>query len=273
MGAMFDGVQQFTTAMMQMGDTSQGVWNGIASGIQAAASVMSFASKKSISDIDKQIAAEKKRDGQSVASKKKIAQMEAKKAKETEKQQRTAIIANTAVGIMSALATSGNIYAGIALAAVVAGMGVMQLSALDSGSIADPSGSANIGKLELGSRQNQIDTSQGASGGELAYMRGSQGVGGIQDFVPRARGSAMSPNVGYITGEHGTELVSSSNGSSSVTSTEELEDMSTQKSSSGLALTINALDAQSILDRAAEIFEAVELEANAKGYSLSRIAL
>lgn len=273
MGAMFDGLQQFTTAMVQLGDTSQGVWNGVASGIQAAAGVMSYTSQKAISDIDKQISAEKKRDGQSEASKKKIAQLEAKKAKETEKQQRTAIIANTAVGIMSALATSGNIYAGIALAAVVAGMGAMQLSALDSGTIADPAGSANIGKLELGSRENNIDVSQAATGGELAYIRGSRGTGGIQDFVPRARGSSMSPNIGYITGEHGAEVVRSSGTSNSVTNAEDLTDLANtkSKSSGGLALTINALDAQSILDRASEIFAAVESEANSKGFTLTRI--
>lgn len=272
MGSMFDGVQNFAVALTQMGDTSESVWNGVASGIQAAAGVMSFASQKAIADIDKQISAEKKRDGKTAASKKKIAQMEAQKAKETEKQQRTAIIANTAVGIMSALATSGNIYAGIALAAVVAGMGAMQLSALDSGTIADPA-SANIGKLELGGRENKIDVSQSASGGELSYMRGGRGTGGIQDFVPRARGSNTSPNVGYATGEHGMEVVSGGAAAGKVSSTEELKDMSTGKTSAGLSLTIQALDAQSIIDRASEIFDAVESEANSKGFTLTNAAL
>lgn len=269
MGAMFDGLQQFTTALIQVGDTSQGVWNGVAAGIQAAAGVMSFASQKAIGDIDKQIEAEKKRDGQSEASKKKIAQLEAKKAKETEKQQRTAIIANTAVGIMSAIATSGNIYAGLALAGVVAAMGVMQLSALDSSSISDPAG-ASVGKLELGSRQNNIDVGQAATGGELAYIRGDRGMGSAQDFVPRARGSIMSPNVSYATGEHGTEIVSS-NLPSSVTSAENIDISSGSGKLMQLNLSISALDSQSILDRAADIWEAIESEANSKGFTLNKV--
>lgn len=269
MGAMFDGLQSFTTALIQVGETSQGVWNGVASGIQAAAGVMSFMSQKAIGDIDKQIAAEKKRDGQSEASKKKIAQLEAKKAKETEKQQRTAIIANTAVGIMSALATSGNIYAGIALAAVVAGMGAMQLAALDSGSIADPAGANSVGKLELGSRENNIDVGQAATGGELSYIRGSKGTGGIQDFVPRARGSMTSPNVSYATGEHGSEVVSSDI-SKRITTAEEVSNV-TKTNNTPFNLTINAFDSQSIMDRASDIWDAVEAEANSKGFTLTRI--
>lgn len=269
MGAMFDGLQKFTVALVQMGDTSQGVWNGVAAGIQAAAGVMAFTSQQAIQDIDRQIAAEKKKDGQTEASRKKIAQLEAKKAKENEKQQRAAIIANTAVGIMSAIATSGNIYAGLALAAVVAAMGAMQLSALDSGSVADPNAANNVGKLELGSRENIVDVRQGATSGELSYIRGQQGIGGIQDFVPRARGGNNSPRVGYITSEHGAEVVSSSTGGTSVTSTESINE-STRLKQATFQLNISAMDAQSFLDRASDLFAAVEAEANAKGFTLSR---
>jgi hypothetical protein len=270
MGAMFDGLQNFTVALQQVGKTSQGVWNAVGSGIQAAAGVMSMMSQKAVGEIDNQIAAEKKRDGKSETSKKKIAQLEVQKAKETQKAQRTAIIANTAVGIMSAISTSGNIYAGLAMAAVVAAMGITQLSALDSGSISEPT-AGNIGKLELGSRQNNVDVGQAATGGELSYIRGAQGTGGANDFVPRARGSKMSPNVGYMTGEHGAEVVSSMGGSNSVTSTENTEySNSSLNKMGGVSLVIQAIDTQSILDRAAEIFAAVESEANSKGFTLTR---
>jgi hypothetical protein len=269
---MFDQLQNFATALTQVGKSSQSVWNTVGSGIQAVASIMSYSSQKAMGDIDSQIEAEKKRDGKSEESQKKIAKLEAKKRAENLKAQRQAIIANTAVGIMSAISTAGNIYAGLALAAVVAAMGITQLSALDSGSIAQAD-SSDPTKLELGSRQNSIDVSKSANAGELSYIRGDKGTGSIQDFVPRARGSNMNPNVKYVTGEHGTEVVATSLQGKKVTNTEGL-DNSNSNSNSGapISLTIQAMDSQSIIDRSEDIFNSLEVAAKARGYTLSRLS-
>jgi len=272
MGSMFDSLQQFIVGLDQVGKSSESAWNSVSMGIQAAASIASFASSQTIKDIDAQIAAEKKKDGKSEASRKKIAQLEAKKQKENIKMQRQSIIANTAVGIMSAIATAGTIGAGLALAAVVAAMGAMQLSSLESSSIPSADVSGDPTKLELGSRDNKVDVSRGSTMGELSYLRGSQGVGGIQDFIPRARGSALTPNVKYITGEHGAEPVSTSMQGMSVTKN---EDTKTVKAGFGasptLQFNISAIDSQSVIDRAGDIYAAVEAEANARGYTLSRL--
>ena len=267
MGEMFDGLQNFAVALNQVGSTSESVWNGVSAGVQAASGVMSFMADKAVSDIDKQIAAEKARDGESTASLKKIAALEAKQAKIKESAQKKQIIANTAVGIMQALSTSTDIYSGMALAAIVAGMGAMQLSAVESSTMAAVDGT-DITSLELGERSNAVDLSRGATSGELNYIRGSSGVGGIQDFVPRARGSTMSPNVRYISGEHGTEVVQSTSSGSSVSSNE--EETSSKKNSTGikLSLSINALDSKSIVDRSEDIFLALEEAAQARGFSL-----
>jgi len=268
MGSMFDGLEKFTYALKNMGNTSEGVWNGVSSGIQAAAGVMSFMSDQAIQDIDKQIEAEKKKDGKSAESKKKIAQLEAKRKNEEMKAKRISIVSSTAAGIMQSFAQLGPW--GAVPAAMIAAMGAMQLSSLDSGTVADPSGAGNIGKLELGSRDNVVNLDKGATSGELNYVRGNSGVGGIQDFVPRARGNNMSPNVSYATGEHGIEVVSSDSSRTSVTSAENVDGTSSGRKGIGMALTINALDSQSVIDRAAEIFAAVEAEANSRGYTLER---
>lgn len=272
MGSMFDSLQQFVVALDQVGKTSESTWNAVSFGIQAAASMASFASSQAIKDIDSQIAAEKKKDGKSEASRKKIAQLEAKKHKENLKMQRQSIIANTATGIMSAISTAGNIYAGLALAAVVAAMGAMQLSSLDSGSMPSGDISGDPTKLELGGRDNSVDVSRGPGAGELEYIRGGRGVGSIQDFIPRARGSAITPNVKYITGEHGAEPVSTSMQGMSVTKNEDAEIVKAGSGSSPtLQFNISAIDSQSVIDRAGDIYAAVEAEANARGYTLSRL--
>lgn len=265
MTTMITNLERFTYSLMQVGDSSQSVWNSVTAGIQAAAGIMALSSQQAISEIDKQIAAEKKRDGQSETSRKKIAQLEAKRQKEEIKGKRISIISSTAAGIMQSFAQLGPW--GAIPAAFIAAMGAMQLSALDSDSIVDP-GSSNIGKLELGSRENKVDVGMGTTSGELAFIRGQQGVGGIQDFVPRARGSSLSPRVGYITGEHGLEVVGSTSGGATVTSNEEVKKSESSKSAI-FQLNISAMDTQSFIDRAGDLFLAVEAEANARGFTLS----
>lgn len=83
----------------------------------------------------------------------------------------------------------------------------------------------------------------------------------------------MNPNVKYVTGEHGTEVVATSLQGKKVTNTEGL-DNSNSNSNSGapISLTIQAMDSQSIIDRSEDIFNSLEVAAKARGYTLSRLS-
>jgi len=188
-----------------VGDTIGAVNNMIQKSIQA-----------SIAKLDKQIAAEKKRDGKSAQSVAKIQAMEKKKeamqrkAFETNKKMLMAqTIANTAAGIMRAIAEGG--IAGIVIGAIIAAMGAAQLAIIASqkfeggGTSAPPPPS----KINVGKRQTSVDlaTSKSASG-ELGYLRGGMGTGGPENFKPTGRfsGGDATAGVGVVVGEQGPEL-------------------------------------------------------------------
>ena len=65
--------------------------------------------------------------------------------------------------------------------------------------------------IEVGKRDNRVDTAKGATGGELAFLRGAQGVGSnANSFIP---GGAAGMKRGYasggeiLVGERGPEIV------------------------------------------------------------------
>ena len=186
--------------------------------ISAIGSIQAAASDQRVAALESEIAAEKKRDGVTKESKAKIAALEAKAEKEKrkaferdKKAKMAATVMNTAASIMSSMAApwpSNFIFA--AMAAV---MGAAQLAAIASTSYQGGASSAPQGPtaLSLGERTSTIDlaTSKSASG-ELGYMRGESGIGGIGEFKPaftgakyRATGGATA---GYIVGEQGPEL-------------------------------------------------------------------
>lgn len=189
-------------------------FGAIASTIGALAQASKAKTDQVVAGLDKEIAAEKKRDGVSSASQAKIAKLEAKKENakrkgfERDKKLKIAqTIMATASGIMQAF-EMGPILGPI-FGAMVAATGSMQLSIIKgmtySGGGSSPSGPS---KISVGKRDNKVDLAQSNSAlGELAYMRGASGVGtGASNFKPAFSGYKHRAGGGYVVGEQGPEV-------------------------------------------------------------------
>jgi hypothetical protein len=180
-------------------------------------------SKAQIGEIDKQIEAEKKRDGKSAASVAKIAAMEkkkdalARKAFNTNKKlQMAQVVMNTASGMMKAYSDFDG-FTATALAAMIGALGAAQLAIISKtsyqGGAQNIEAAANTA-LTIGKRGNSVDVSGGASAGELAYLRGDRGVGtNANNFTPGGamgrKGYANGAD-GIVVGERGPEVISPS---------------------------------------------------------------
>jgi hypothetical protein len=186
--------------------------------MNAVNSTMQAYSKQRIAEIDKSIAAEQKRDGKSKESLEKIKQFQKKKdeigrkAFEMDKKFKIATtVMNTATGIMQAYANYEPLTA-TALAAVIGGLGMAQIGIIKKTqyqSTATDVPSANTA-LTIGSRSNNVDVAQNATGGELNYLRGGGtsgtnlgGAGGAMGRKGYANGGE-----GIVVGERGPEVIS-----------------------------------------------------------------
>ena len=192
----------------------------VASTIGAVNSIIQQQSAATVAGIDKEIEAEKKRDGKSAASLQKIQALEKKKenekrkAFETNKKMMTAqAIASTAAGVVGALGQASFGPWNIAMAAIVGAMGAAQVAIIQGTSYNGGGSSGGAGQpssISVGERRNSVDMakSQGA-GGELAYMRGAKGIGGPENFTPAFAGyrnRAEGGNTAFMVGEQGPEL-------------------------------------------------------------------
>ena len=210
------------TAAFESGATGMekaaGIAQAVGDSIGAVNSIMQASISASIAKLDEQIAAEKKRDGKSAQSVAKIQAMEKKqeglkrKAFETNKKMLMAqTVANTAAGIMSAIATKG--VAGIVIGSIIAAMGAAQLAIISGTSYQGGSGSsgANVPKsISVGKRDSSVDLAKSSGGaGELGYLRGESGTGGPENFkrgFAGVRYRAEGGNAGIVVGEQGPEL-------------------------------------------------------------------
>ena len=203
------------------GLTMQTAMQAVGATISAIGAMQQARAKQAVSAIDKEIAAEKKKDGKSKESIAKIKALEAKKEKikrkafEQDKKMKMAqVIMSTATAVMQTLSQGG--FFAIPLAAIVAAMGAAQLAAISSSqyqgggsSIAD-AGSSGPTQIKVGERRTTTDLakSQGAAG-ELAYFRGARGIGGPENFRPAASGMkyrANGGNTAFMVGEQGPEM-------------------------------------------------------------------
>ena len=199
-------------------DKAIGAMGVLGSAISSIGAIQKASSDARIRALDQEIAAEKKRDGNSAASQARIKELEKKKvaaqrkAFEQEKKMKMAsTIINTATAAMRAVAEFGPLIGGIMAAAMVA-MGAKQL-AIISGTTFQGGGSSVGGgptAISAGNRRNSIDMarSQGARG-ELAYMRGESGIGGPENFRPAFGGyknRAEGGSAAFMVGEQGPEL-------------------------------------------------------------------
>lgn len=227
--AWFSAAEGIRNALAQVGEDGKVTFQGmmqagvaaaqaISSTLSAIMSIQAASSRSRIAAIDREIEAEKKRDGQSAKSVAKINSLEKKKeaqkrkAFESNKKMMMAqTVVNTAAAIMTALATSGEIWTGIVMAALAAAMGAAQLAVI-SGTSYDGGGAGGISgpsKISVGERANTVDLAKSRSpSGELAYMRGESGYGtGASNYIPGAfTGRATGGNTAYMVGEQGPEL-------------------------------------------------------------------
>lgn len=228
--AMRNSWKDFTTVL-----TGDDLGAKIAGGLEVAAQainmvqgILKASSDAKIAMIDKEIAAEQKRDGKSASSVAKIAEMEKKKqtlAKKSfdvqKKLQMAQIVVSTAAAIAGALSMPPIPGApwNIALASMMGALGAAQLAIVagtsfdGGGSISAPSGPST---LSIGKQSSSVDLAKGANanaGGEVGFLRGSTGQGSsAADY--RTIGSAYGGEMvrgygsrGFVVGEKGPEKI------------------------------------------------------------------
>ena len=169
-----------------------GIMGAASTMLAGVSAAMDGYNKSRIAAIDKEIEAEKKKDGKSRESLMRIHKMEmqkeamARKNFEQQKKMNIALtIMNTAVAAMGAFAAltplgpAGPALAAAAAAAIAA-IGAVQVAIISkqqySGFVAGdaPSFATDVGALSIGNRTNEVNVAQTASKGELAYLRGRQ---------------------------------------------------------------------------------------------------
>lgn len=230
MSAVLEGAMSMGTALTAaFEEGGSGAEKGLAiagAALGAMQSISAATTNKQVSGIDKQIAAEKKRDGKSKESLAKIAAMEKKKEalkkkqfEKDKKMQMANIAISTATGVIGVWSGVKDPYAGPTLAGLAAGLilatGAASMAAVagstyDGGGSISSAGGGTKGPVSVGERKNSVDlaSSKGAVG-ELGYMRGGSGTGNANNFKPAftgARYRAAGGSVGYMVGEQGPEL-------------------------------------------------------------------
>ena len=220
--------------------------------ISTISGLMQQSAKAQTAEIDKQIEAEKKRDGSSKGSLAKIDAMEKKKVQiqrkafeQKKKMDIAQAVISTALGAARSMEMGGII--GPVLAAMTIAMGMAQIAIIKkqtfsgggSGSPPKPS------TIEVGKRDNKVDTSQGATGGETSFLRGNKGMGSnANSFVPGgAAGMKRSYASGgeILVGERGPEIIRPTSSGYNVVPNDKIGG-----GGSNVNFTINAVDAAGV---------------------------
>jgi phage-related minor tail protein len=154
-------------------------------------------------------------------------------------------VISTALGAARSMEMGGII--GPVLAAMTIAMGMAQIAIIKKQTFQGSSGAgaAKPSTISVGKRDNKVDTAQGASSGELSYLRGSKGIGSnANNFAP---GGAGGMKKGYaaggeiLVGERGPELISPTQGGYQVTPNDKIG-----SGTSNVNFTINAVDAAGV---------------------------
>lgn len=236
-GALFSGMMQMTsiveTAFDNMktagGDVTQQIGAIAGAAAQAIGAVIAMTtaiSNAKIASIDKEIAAEEKRDGKSAASVEKLKALDAKKEASAKKAFNTnkklmmaQAVMSTAAGIANALATPAPFPIPAIMAGIIGAMGAAQLAVIAGTSYesaATPRAVSAPSTLSVGKRSDTVDLAKGPSasaGGEVGYLRGSAGTGSNASNY-RTIGSAYGGELmrgygsrGFVVGEKGPEVI------------------------------------------------------------------
>ena len=193
--------------------------------VGSLAQAMAAASEARIAGIEREIEAERKRDGKSKESVQKIKALEAqkemmaKKAFERNKKMQIATtIINTATAAMGAYASMAaiSVPAAIAAATMISAIGAASVAMIArqqyEGSGGGETSTAAPTNVNIGARGNEVDVSRQASRGELAFLRGERGTGSIDNFRPAASGRRgyAHGSEGVVVGERGPEVITPS---------------------------------------------------------------
>jgi len=243
-GAMISGLASLTATMLTSFDTMEGGFRGLKDTVDEEGNVImtkneqiadklgaigniigsigqlaATSAKQRVAGVDKEIEAEKKRDGKSKESLAKIAGLEKKKEaierkafERNKKIQMAQVIINTAAGIMKTIGQTG--FFGLPLALIIGAMGAAQLSMI-AGTSFEGGGTGSTpnipSSIEVGKRDNKVDVSRGATTGETAYLRGAQGIGtNANQFSPIGGAAGMKSYATggeILVGERGPEVV------------------------------------------------------------------
>ena len=229
-GELVAAIAQGSTVMAQsfttLGDTTKSAadkFAAVGAIVASVSAIVNSAGAARVANIDREINAERKRDGKSKESLERIASLEKKKEAVAKKNfnlnkkmmmaQVVMSAAATIAGIMGKESARLGIYA-VPLAFAVGGLALAQLAVIagtsyEGGGSGGGAGSAPA-SISVGERRSTVDLakSQSASG-ELSYLQGDKGTGGPENFRPAFIGSRAAGgrvNAGYMVGEQGPEL-------------------------------------------------------------------
>ena len=259
--ATLDIAQSFDNAWTEAGENIKSKVAAIASLISGMiGQIMSMLSAQTAQTealYDKEIAAENNRDGKSKQSVAKMAELEKKKdnmkkkAFELNKKLMIAqAIASTAAGVAGALniTTPYEFPFAATIATMIGALGLAQVAMISGLSYqsATPPAATNIpSTINVGKRDNRVDTSKGASAGETAYLRGQSGTGSnANSFAP---GGAAGMKKGYasggeiLVGERGPEILQPTSEGYNVIPNDKMGG-----GASNVNFTINAVDAEGV---------------------------
>ena len=176
-------------------------------------------SKAQSAEIQNQIDMEEKRDGKSKKSLEKIKALKAKQTaierkafEQNKKIQLASAVINGLAAIQSGFATQPFFPLGLAMGTMAVAMTAMQIKSIKAQTFqgGDSSSPASPSSISVGKRDSKVDTSRGATGGELAYLRGNKGIGSnANNFKSAAAGMRSYASGGEIlVGERGPEIIS-----------------------------------------------------------------
>lgn len=248
MSAMTSMVQVFGTE----GVTAAEKVKAISGTLSAVGSAIMASSKAQSAEIQNQIDMEEKRDGKSKKSLEKIKALKAKQTaierkafEQNKKIQLASAVINGMAAIQSGFATQPFFPLGLAMGTMAVAMTAMQIKSIKAQTFqgGDSSSTASPSSISVGKRDNKVDTSRGATGGELAYLRGNKGIGSnANNFRSGAAGMKSYASGGEIlVGERGPELISP-------LAPMEVTPNDKMGGTSNVNFTINAVDAAGVQD-------------------------
>jgi len=183
---------------------------------------------------------------------------------------------NTAAAIMSVWSVhAANIPLAAAMTAIIAALGAAQLATIAGTSYqggGSGGGGGGVSSLSVGGdRQNRVDVARATSpAGEMAYMRGQQGVGNMTNFRPGGftgrRYMAFGGYTGFMVGEQGPEMFFPDR-PGTVMPADDTAEMT--GGSTNVNFTINTIDSQGVEDfifaNRGEMINAIREAANSHG--------